>query len=380
MKDEARLDLFMTVDFPPRSGGESTYLYLHAAHYPHPRQVLTVRAPDAAAFDASLNFKVLRVPDIRPLVPLFFLLYALFSISPRRLRFIHCGQLRTAGFACLLLKIFFSIPYGIHIYGGERSKFADHPLWRRLLRPVLKQARAIFSISAWTKNQFLDYGIPPERVLIVNPAVDTDRFYPLPDRPDRRKKLEIDGRQTLLSVSRLDPHKGADMVLRALPLLTDRFPDLLFAIGGSGPMRQSLENLVAELELHEYVRFLGFVPDAALIDWYNAADIFIMPSRLGTGVHRGVEGFGIVYLEANACNTPVIGGRSGGVSDAVEDGLNGLLVDPQSPQDIADAIAKLLADPAYGRRLGEQGRCRVLKRFTGPILATALHREVNRFI
>ena len=145
-------------------------------------------------------------------------------------------------------------------------------------------------------------------------------------------------------------------------------------------MRQSLENLVAELALQKHVRFLGFVPDATLIDWYNAADIFIMPSRLGTGTDRGVEGFGIVYLEANACNTPVIGGRSGGVPDAVEDGLSGLLVDPQSPQDIADAIAKLLADPAYGRRLGEQGRSRVLKRFTGPILATALHREVNRFI
>jgi len=143
-------------------------------------------------------------------------------------------------------------------------------------------------------------------------------------------------------------------------------------------MRERLENMVVELKLENHVRFLGFVADEDLIEWYNAADIFIMPSRLGTGSQRGVEGFGIVYLEANACKTPVIGGRSGGVPDAVEHGSSGLLVDPEDPGDIAAAIAKLLADPPYAQRLAAQGRARVLTQFTGPILAAALHREVSR--
>jgi len=377
-RDEQPLDLFMTVDFPPRGGGESTYIYLHAAHYPQPRKVLTVQTPNSEASDAALDFEVIRVPDIRPLVPLFFLLYTLFIISPQRIRFIHCAQLRTVGFTCLLLKLFFALPYGIHVYGGERSKFADRPLWRRLLQPVLKHARAIFAISVWTKEQFLDYGIPPERLLIVNPAVDTDRFHPLPNRAQLRQKFEVESRQTLLSISRLDPHKGADMVLRALPELLGQFPDLLFVIGGGGSMRETLENMVVELKLENHVRFLGFVADEDLIEWYNAADIFIMPSRLGTGSQRGVEGFGIVYLEANACKTPVLGGRRVTLHDTVEHGSSGLLADPDDPGDIAAAIAKLLADPPYAQRLAAQGRARVLTQFTGPILAAALHREVSR--
>ena len=138
--------------------------------------------------------------------------------------------------------------------------------------------------------------------------------------------------------------------------------------------------MVEELGLADQVRFLGFVPEEEILCWYNAADIFAMPSRIGTGEERGIEGFGIVYLEANACNVPVIGGRSGGVSDAVEDGVNGLLADPLDPEDIARAIRELLVQPEFADRLGRQGRERVMARFTGRIIAGELHQAVARVL
>jgi phosphatidylinositol alpha-1,6-mannosyltransferase len=104
------------------------------------------------------------------------------------------------------------------------------------------------------------------------------------------------------------------------------------------------------------------VADEDLPDVYALSDVFVMPSRERLE-EKDVEGFGLVFLEANACAKPVIGGRSGGIPDAIVDGITGLLVDPQDPADIADALARLLVDKDLAIRLGRQGRSRVVRDF-----------------
>ncbi len=112
------------------------------------------------------------------------------------------------------------------------------------------------------------------------------------------------------------------------------------------------------------------MPDEELSAYYNAADVFVMPNREeGTDV----EGFGIVFLEANACSKPVIGGRSGGAVDAIADGESGYLVDPSSPQAIAEAASRLLTDPALARRMGEAGRERARREFSWERAARQVH-------
>jgi phosphatidylinositol alpha-1,6-mannosyltransferase len=156
--------------------------------------------------------------------------------------------------------------------------------------------------------------------------------------------------------------KGHDRVLSALPRIVEHFRDTLYCIVGIGPYEGKLREQVKRLNLEESVRFMGRVSEEELVFLYNACQVFVMPSReISEGGH--VEGFGIVYLEANACGKPVIGGRSGGVLEAIREGQTGWLVDPDSASDLADKIIDLLSHPEKAQALGEQGLQWVRKTF-----------------
>jgi phosphatidylinositol alpha-1,6-mannosyltransferase len=114
--------------------------------------------------------------------------------------------------------------------------------------------------------------------------------------------------------------------------------------------------------IRDHVIFAGRVSEDALPDIYALSDVFVMPSRDQREV-SDVEGFGLVFLEANACGKPVIGGRSGGIPDAIVDGVTGLLVNPDEPEDIAHALVQLLTNRDLTLRLGQQGRLRVARDF-----------------
>ena len=133
-------------------------------------------------------------------------------------------------------------------------------------------------------------------------------------------------------------------------------PDLRYAVVGSGQRLSELRALADQLGVADRVSFLTGVPDADLPALYNAADIYLGVSRRA---ENGVEGFGISLVEASACGRPVIGGRSGGIPDAVRDGETGLLVDSEKPDEVAAAVGRLLGDPALAARLGAGGRAAV---------------------
>jgi phosphatidylinositol alpha-1,6-mannosyltransferase len=175
----------------------------------------------------------------------------------------------------------------------------------------------------------------------------------------------------ILSVGNLVSRKGHDMVIRALPRLLDIMGDVTYLIVGDGPHRAELEALALALGVRERVAFAGRVPDEDLPDIYALCDAFVLPSREQLD-SCDVEGFGMVFLEANASGKPVVAGRSGGIGDAVLDGETGLLVDPLDPDCIASSIGKLLANPQLASRMGEQGRERAVREFSWPAVAARL--------
>jgi phosphatidylinositol alpha-1,6-mannosyltransferase len=152
--------------------------------------------------------------------------------------------------------------------------------------------------------------------------------------------------------------KGQDTVIRALPKILKEFPDVQYWVAGRGAHLASLKALVTQLGLEDNVQFLGFVSAEQRLRLYQECTIYLMPSRT-IGDQGDFEGFGITYLEANACGRPTIGGRSGGVADAVLDGETGFLVNPESPDEIAEKTLRLLRDPELAARLGRQGRERI---------------------
>lgn len=145
------------------------------------------------------------------------------------------------------------------------------------------------------------------------------------------------GNSRLVTVCRLaERRKNVDVVLRALALLKDRHP-FSYEVAGDGPLRLGLEKLSRDLGLEERVRFSGFVEQAALPRLLGESDLFVLASSVNPASH---EGFGIAYLEANACGTPVLAARLAGAAEAVEEGVSGFFVERPDIDSIAAALER----------------------------------------
>ncbi|MDQ2855420.1 MAG: glycosyltransferase family 4 protein [Acidobacteriota bacterium] len=254
------------------------------------------------------------------------------------------------------------LPFIVFVYGNEILAAVSGEYEQARL--AFKFANRVVACSKFTAKLAERAGIDPGRIQVIYPGCDTEIFRPLPVRKDLRERLlgPRNDIQVILTVGNLVARKGHDMVIRCLPILMNRVPDFVYLIVGDGPYRETLEDLAKEIGVSDRVIFAGKLPDEDIPDIHALSDVFVMPSREHLE-EESVEGFGMVFLEANACNKPVIGGRAGGIPEAVEDGVTGLLVDPHSPPEIAEALARLLTDGDFAHRLGTQGRARVVREF-----------------
>jgi phosphatidylinositol alpha-1,6-mannosyltransferase len=256
------------------------------------------------------------------------------------------------------------LPYVVYAHGNEILD-AIQSTWDRPRR-ALQAAARVFANSRFTAGLVEEAGVRPDRIDIIHPGCDTDLFRPVATDPDLKRRLLGDrapGR-VILSVGGLVPRKGHDTVLRCMPELLRRFPDVTYLIVSSDRRNyENLDSLARELGVRDQLRVCFDLPTSELPSVYAISDVFAMPSR-GRLELCDVEGFGIVFLEANACGKPVVGGRSGGIADAIADGVSGLLVDPNDPSDTARAISQLLDNPEAATRMGRQGRSRVIEQFT----------------
>jgi len=206
-----------------------------------------------------------------------------------------------------------------------------------------------------------DWGVAEGKILVVHPGVDTERFRPDIDGRAWRSRVAGPDDVLFLSVGRLQRRKGHDMVLRSLARLRHIVPHVRYAIVGDGPHQMQLEAEARTLGVMDIVHFIGPASDADLPGWYAAADVFVMPNR-SDGVD--FEGFGIVFLEAAAAGLPVIGGRSGGVPEAVDDNVTGRLVDGTDAADLEATMAALADSAAMRAQYGAAGRERAVREFT----------------
>jgi phosphatidylinositol alpha-1,6-mannosyltransferase len=191
------------------------------------------------------------------------------------------------------------------------------------------------------------------RVQVVPLGTDPRQFAPGIDTRAVRAKHGLEGGPWLLTVARLEWHKGIDTVIRALPAVREIHPGVRYAVAGTGPRGDELARIAGQSGVRHAVKFLGFVPDEELPALYNAADLYVGVSRQHDLL---VEGFGISLVEAQASGLPVVAGRSGGVADAVRDRETGILVDPGSPTAVAETVNQLLRDEAKRRQMGAAGR------------------------
>ena len=189
----------------------------------------------------------------------------------------------------------------------------------------------------------------------IAPGIDTVHFTPQASAEELRRSLGLRDKKVIVSVGRLVHRKGQDSLIAALPEILQRHPQAHILMVGEGPYREHLEKLVKGLKVEGAITFIGRIKHADLPRYISVGDIFAMPSRSRLAGLE-VEGLGIVYLEASACELPVIAGISGGAPDALLEGETGITVDGTNPAEIASAVISLLDDPLKASAMGRRGR------------------------
>ena len=370
--------LLIANDFPPVTSGIATFFdQIWRLLPPEHVRILAPELPGAREVDAGYPVPIQRIwlpvqesPWAKVLKTLLTLHWTVTSSFVGRPTCLHCGQVFSSGLAGWLCRRWFKIPYVVYVYGSETVRLARKGLPQKLMRRILLESNWVITNSRATTEEFIRFGVPHRKLRRIYPGVDPRIFHPTPKHPDWVKRLGLDGHRVVLTVARLDQRKGHDMVMQALTRM-EGADDVIYLIAGRGREEAHLKALARDLSLQDRVRFLGFVPDEDLPIVYNLCDLHVMPNRVteDTALEGDVEGFGISFLEAGACEKPVIGGRSGGAVEAIVDGRTGLIVDPYSEDEIAQAIKTLLEDPSYSSQLGKAARHRIEREFDWRILA-----------
>ena len=262
-----------------------------------------------------------------------FVLQVFWTALHQRPDLIVCGHIN---FSPLALRIFnfLKIPYWVVVHGIDAWDIQD-----KVKVDALKSAQKIISVSAYTRDRIVaEQHISPELISLLPVTFDASQFtikhksqYLL-----ARHQLHPD-QMVILTVTRLasgDRYKGYDQIIQALPAIRRQIPNICYLLVGKGHDRDRIEAMVDDLDVRDCVTFAGFVPDDELADYYNFCDVFAMPSKR--------EGFGIVYLEALACGKPTIGGNQDGAIDALCNGELGVLVNPDSIDEIGETIVQIL--------------------------------------
>ncbi len=365
--------LVVTNDFPPRTGGIESFVVAMARRFPPGAVVVhTARQRGDVAFDASLDVPVVRDPS-----PLMVPTPAIARRAAQIARSEGCDRVWFGAAAPLGL-----MAPALRRAGVERTVATTHghevwwatvPGTRTLLHRIGEVNDVVTYLGEYCRRRVARALSPAARGRMVQftPGVDDAVFRPGCGGDVVRRRLGLADRPVVVCVSRMVARKGQDVLVRALPHLRRRVPDAALLLVGDGPHRGRVEALVDELGLRDDVVLTGRVPWDDTPAYYDAGDVFCMPTRTRL-LGLEPEALGICYLEAAATGLPVVAGDSGGAPDAVLDGRNGLVVDGRDPRAVADACATFLADRALAQAFGAQGREWVARQWRWDDLALRL--------
>jgi glycosyltransferase involved in cell wall biosynthesis len=234
------------------------------------------------------------------------------------------------GVAAVMLGRYFNKPVVITARGTDINLLPKYRLPRRMIRWAAEHAAGMITVSNALKDEIVSLGIDAARITPLRNGVDLELFKP-GDRAALRAELDMQG-FTMVSVGHLQPHKGHELIIQALPML----PDVCLYIVGRGPDRQKLEDLAQTLKVQERVRFAGSLPQSELKRYYGGADALVLASTR--------EGWANVLLEAMACGTPVIASNVCGTPEVVAAPEAGVLMSERTPQGLIEAMRRLRAE------------------------------------
>jgi glycosyltransferase involved in cell wall biosynthesis len=269
---------------------------------------------------------------------------------------VHAFHVLPIGAFALPLARILGVPLVVTAIGAEiedpfsRRSLLSHPVYRRALLKLARSASGVSAISQYIAFRLGEWGFSKTIVLPPgwkqpNPIESRSggaTFAPNPNQDPGASP----GPWACVLVARLAKRKGVDLVLQAMSRLP--FKDWRLHVIGDGPLRDSLEGMARDLGIADRVQFWGFVDEEQKFKVMRQSQVFVLPTLF--------EGFGIAYLEAMGCGLPVIASGMGGHRDFIEDGVNGLWVDPRTCEGLVEALTRLHQDPGWTKRLGDAAR------------------------
>ncbi len=356
--------IILATDFPPNLGGVATYSWEIAKSFQQKGFEVEVICKDNKQLPHS-DFKITPITlpktGLLRIIPLTLFLIKYFQKS--NCDWVFCTLWLPEGAAYFLAKKFLNLktPYTLSVHGME---ILDSDLnWKKKLRSkltplklkVFQGAKNIFCVSQFSKDKLLSLlPLNNEKVKVIHNGANPEIFKMI----EQEKKSEY---PTLLTACRLQKHKGIDQVLKALPEVIKNYPKLQYRIIGDGPEKNKIQELINKLSLQGNVQLIGKVDQDNLIREMNRSHLFIMLSR---EENHSVEGFGLVFLEAALCGTASLGGRSGGVPEAIIENETGWLIDPSNNQLISQKLIEILNSPTELKKMGEQAYIKTRKERT----------------
>ncbi|MFQ5451260.1 MAG: glycosyltransferase [Nitrospinaceae bacterium] len=236
------------------------------------------------------------------------------------------------------------VPVAVRLSGAD-ILLLKIPVLSSILRRCLGHADAIICQSSQFKEHLTELGVTGNHVHVISNGIELDRFSPLEKSKAREKLSQPQNKTLVLCACRLSASKGHEHLIRAIPPVIKKHPDVRFIFVGDGETRDSLSAMAHSQGLDGCLVFAGMQDETTMPLWLNAADLFVLPSLL--------DGSPNILLEAMACGLPIIATTVGGIPEMITHGREGLLVPPKSPAALEESLLTLLGDPGLRERLGQ---------------------------
>lgn len=346
--------LLLTIEYPPAKGGVANYYYNLAKNWPEvDGLVVLFKKYFPNPFQYFLYFQDLYQ-----------------SVKKEKIDYILVGQILPLGTVTYLFSLIFSKPYAVFLHGMDLPLALASGRKRFLTKRILGRAKKIVCANSYVAKLVQDFSPTLSlKVMVANPGagealpINSERVREL------KEKYALTDKKVMITIGRLVKRKGVDTVLNILA--NKKNTEWCYVVLGGGPDEVYLKNICRERGLEDLVIFGGEINEVDKWAWLQLCDLFVMPTR---NISGDFEGFGIVYLEANLAGKAVLATNSGGVSDAVLNNVNGLLV---RADELDSALERLMNDAELREKLGEKGMLRAQTDFNWGVIVKKLYSEIN---
>ena len=372
--------LLITWNFPPKTGGLESVVHNIWLQLQKMNEVFVISPYMNIKNNIETHTFRTKSPQL-----FWFVLYSFFKgvkiVIKNKPKIIIAGSALVCPIAIILGKIF-CLKIAVQIHGLDviYSNF----FYQWAIKYFLPKSNIIFANSKMSMYEAMKRGTSEKKIVVIHPGTDTQRFIMKKNREELKRKYNLEGKKVLLTVGRLAKRKGiAEFIHNSLPDVIKKVPEVIYCIVGGNPVDSlvhkanvilDIEETIKDNNLQDYVVLFGRVELNTLIEIYNLSDLFLLPVL---PANDDVEGFGIVFIEANAAGIPCVATKIGGIPDAIEDSKSGILVEPNDYKTLTEKIIFLLKNPELSKNMGEYGRKRARRKFDWDVIGIQYENALN---